>query len=84
MAKGFGTKQLNQAKQKNKKRTPKPLVSINEIQDSLLGYVEEIKDSRVERSQRHKLTDIAACYQKMKQAAMNNNYMSVLNAFFQA
>ena len=56
MAKGFGTKQLNQAKQKNKKRTPKPLVSINEIQDSLLGYVDEIEDLRVERSQRHKLT----------------------------
>lgn len=60
MAKGFGLQQLNQEKQKNKKTSPKPLASINEIQDSLLGYVNEIEDPRVQRTQKHSLTDILA------------------------
>ncbi len=43
IAKGFGTQQLNQEKQKNKKTSPTPLASINEIQESLLGYVDEMQ-----------------------------------------
>jgi predicted transposase YbfD/YdcC len=58
MAKGFGTQQLNKEKQKNQTTIPKPFASINEIQDSLLSYVDEIEDPRVQRTQRHKLTDI--------------------------
>lgn len=60
MARGFGTEQLNQEKQKNHKTSPKSLASIHEIQDSLLGYIDEIEDPRVQRTQRHKLSDILA------------------------
>ncbi|MCL2930358.1 MAG: hypothetical protein MGG37_21130 [Trichodesmium sp. MAG_R01] len=47
MTKGFGSQQFNQGKQKDKKTTPKSLVSIDEIQDSLLGYFDEIEYPRV-------------------------------------
>ena len=58
MAKGFGTQLENQGQSKEKKVKKRNLTSINEIQSSLLGYVEEVEDPRVQRTQKHKLTDI--------------------------
>ena len=60
MAKGFGTQLENQGQSKNKKAKQGSLTSINEIQSSLLGYVEKVEDPRVQRTQKHKLTDILA------------------------
>ena len=60
MVKGFGLKSQNQGKNKQETTKKRPIVSIKEIQESLLSYVDEIKDPRVQRSQRHKLTDILA------------------------
>ncbi|EPF17355.1 transposase family protein [Microcystis aeruginosa] len=37
-----------------------PLTSINEIQASLLTYLQDIPDPRVSRTQKHLLTDILA------------------------
>jgi hypothetical protein len=33
-------------------------VYLNEVKSAVLGYVEEVEDPRVPRTQKHKLTDI--------------------------
>jgi predicted transposase YbfD/YdcC len=58
MAQSFDTLLGKPAKSPRKKPKKKPLASIQEIQDSLLSYVAQIKDPRVARTQKHKLTDI--------------------------
>ena len=58
MAQSFDTQLEKPAKSPRKKPKKKPLASIQEIQDSLLSYVAQIKDPRVARTQKHKLTDI--------------------------
>jgi predicted transposase YbfD/YdcC len=58
MDKGFGTQIENKGQSKGKKAKKRNLTSIDEIQDSLLGYVDEVEDPRVQRTQKHKLTDI--------------------------
>ncbi len=58
MAKGFGSQQQAPVKTEEKKPQTRSKASIQEIQDSLLSYVDEIEDPRVQRTQKHKLTDI--------------------------
>ena len=58
MTKGFGTQLDNKGLSKGKKAKKRNLNPINQIQDSLLGYVDEVEDPRVQRTQKHKLTDI--------------------------
>ena len=58
MAKGFAPK----VETKNKKTGTRlqSIPSISEVQDNLLSYVEEIKDPRSPRTQKHLLKDILA------------------------
>ena len=54
MVKGFA----NQEQCSNNKNEKENMASIDEIQNNLLGYVEEIEDPRVPRTQKHILKEI--------------------------
>ena len=56
MVKGFA----NQEQCSNNKNEKENMASIDEIQNNLLGYVEEIEDPRVQRTQKHILKEILA------------------------
>ena len=50
----------NQEQFSNNKNEKENMYSIDEIQNNLLGYVEEIEDPRVQRTQKHILKEILA------------------------
>lgn len=59
MAKGFGYQRQAEGQSTHNKKDFKPdVASINEIQNNLFGYIEEIEDPRVPRTKKHLLKDI--------------------------
>ncbi len=60
MAKGFAAQEQAQKQSRKNKKEKRNLASINEIQNNLLGYIEEIEDPRVPRTKKHLLKDILA------------------------
>ncbi|MGB5768603.1 MAG: ISAs1 family transposase [Crocosphaera sp.] len=60
MAKGFGSPPQAKGQSSKKKDKSADGLSVREIQNNLLGYIEEIEDPRVARTKKHLLKDILA------------------------
>lgn len=60
MSLGFATQEPAQKQHSKSRKQNRHLASIDEIQNNLLGYIEEIEDPRVQRTQKHLLKDILA------------------------
>lgn len=60
MPKGFATLEPAQKDRSKNKKEKGHIASIDDIQNNLLSYIEEIEANRVQRTQKHLLKDILA------------------------
>lgn len=60
MPKGFATLEPAQKERSKNKKEKRHIASIDDIQNNLLSYIEEIEDPRVQRTKKHLLQDILA------------------------